>query len=184
MPTPHKTERLLLRAWRDSDRAPFAALNADPTVMEHFPKALTRDESDELADKIDASLNHDGHGLWAVEVLGGAPFIGFVGILSPHFEAHFTPCVEVGWRLAAEHWGKGYATEAAREAVRVGFDELQLAEIVSMTVPANRASRRVMEKLGMTHRAEDDFDHPRVPEGHPLRRHVLYRLRRPEAAHR
>ncbi|MEW5853868.1 MAG: GNAT family N-acetyltransferase [Myxococcota bacterium] len=173
-----ETERLILRTWRDDDRAPFAEMNADPLVMEHFPATLSRAESDAMVDRINAVFAQRGFGLWAVQVVGGASFVGFVGLLVPTFEAHFTPCVEVGWRLARAHQGLGYATEAARAAVRFGFQVLGLEEIVSMTVPRNVKSRHVMEKLGMTRRAADDFDHPRLPEGHPLRRHVLYRLRR------
>jgi ribosomal-protein-alanine N-acetyltransferase len=172
------TPRLRLRRWQACDREPFAALNADPRVMEHFPALLTRAESDALADRIEAHFAQHGYGLWAVEILGGAPFIGFVGLSYPRFEARFTPCVEIGWRLAAEHWGHGYATEAARAAVAYGFEALGLAEILSFTVPANVRSRRVMEKLGMRHDPAEDFDHPLLPPGHPLSRHVLYRLGR------
>jgi RimJ/RimL family protein N-acetyltransferase len=172
------TERLTLRQWRKSDKAPFAALNADPEVMEHFPAPLTRDQSDRFADQISAHIAEDGYGLWAVEPDGGPPFIGFVGLLPVQFEAHFTPAVEVGWRLARDQWGKGFATEAAVAAVRYGFDMAGLDEIVSMAVPANRRSTAVMERIGMTHDPSDDFDNPRFPPGHRLRRHVLYRIRR------
>lgn len=168
-----RTERLVLRQWRDSDREPWAALNADPLVLEFFPSTLTREESDHWL-----TVNHDrieqhGWGLWAVEVVGGPPFVGFVGLAVPDFDASFTPCVEVGWRLARDHWGKGYAPEAARAALDFGFDELELDQIVSFTAVGNAKSRRVMEKVGMTESLE--FDHPRLP-GHPLERHVLYRL--------
>jgi RimJ/RimL family protein N-acetyltransferase len=173
----HETERLILRPWRDEDLAPFAALNADPRVMEHFPSTLSGERSDHVAGLIRGFLEEHGYGLWAVEVKGGAPFVGFVGLSIPAFEAAFTPCVEVGWRLAAEAWGRGYATEAARESLRVGFEELALDEIVSFTTPRNRASIRVMEKIGMRRDPGGDFGHPRVPEDHPLHRHVLYRLR-------
>lgn len=172
------TERLRLRAWKESDLPAFAALNADPRVMEHFPTLLARAESDERAAKIIDHFNRHGFGLWAVEVAGGPDFIGFVGLNVPTYQAHFTPCVEIGWRLAYDHWHKGYATEGARAAVAFAFDELQLDEIVSMTVPANRRSRAVMERLGMCWSPDDDFEHPVLPEGHPLRRHVLYRLRK------
>jgi RimJ/RimL family protein N-acetyltransferase len=172
------TQRLLLRHWRPADREPFAAMNADPRVMEHFPATLSRDESDARADRIEAHFEQHGFGLWAVEVLGVSPFAGFVGISVPCLEAHFTPCVEIGWRLAADYWGRGYATEGARAALAFGFSVLGLEEIVSYTVPANLRSRRVMEKLGMTHQASDDFDHPLLPAGHRLSRHVLYRLAR------
>jgi RimJ/RimL family protein N-acetyltransferase len=175
-----RTERLILRRWRDDDRAPFAVMNADPVAMEHFPQTYDRRESDAIVDRFDDHFDTHGFGFWAVEVPGVAPFIGFVGLSTPSFDAHFTPAVEVGWRLAREHWGRGYATEAARAAVSVGFDDHDLREIVSFTVPANFRSRRVMERIGMTHDPVDDFDHPRLPEGHVLRRHVLYRLRRPD----
>lgn len=173
-----RTARLLLRPWRDDDLAPFAALNADPRVMEHFPSTLSRSDSDALAGRIRGSFGEDGLGFWAVEVPGVAPFIGFTGLAHPSFVAPFTPCVEVGWRLAAAHWGRGYATEAAEAAVGAGFGALGLGEIVAFTAPVNVRSRRVMEKLGMQRDLAGDFDHPRVPDGHPLRRHVLYRLGR------
>lgn len=171
-----RTERLLLRAWRDSDRVPFAELNADPVVMEHFPSTLDRATSDAMVDRILDRWAAGRPSLWAVEVPGGAEFIGFVGLLEPSFVAAFTPCVEIGWRLAAPSWGRGYAPEAARAALTHGFDTLGADEIVSFTAPANANSRRVMEKLGMHHDPADDFDHPNLPEGDPLRRHVLYRL--------
>jgi len=172
-----RSERLLLRQWRGSDLEVFAALNADPAVMEHFPGVLSRDASDALAEGQRRVIDERGWGLWAVEVVGGAPFVGFVGLAMPRFDAHFTPAVEVGWRLAREHWGRGYATEAATAALGFGFDELGLEEIVSFTTVANDRSRRVMERLGMTHDAADDFEHPALPAGHPLRPHVLYRIR-------
>jgi ribosomal-protein-alanine N-acetyltransferase len=173
-----RTDRLLLRPWADEDREPFAAMNAVPEVMEHFPSVLTRAESDATVERIQKHFDERGFGVWAIEVPGEDAFVGFVGLMVPAFEAHFTPCVEVGWRLSRAHWGKGYATEGARAALRQGFEELGLTEIVSMTVLANVRSRRVMEKLDMQRDPEDDFDHPRVAEGSPLRRHVLYRLRR------
>lgn len=176
------TPRLLLRPWRDGDLAPFAAMGTDPRVMEFLPKRLTRSESDALAARIRGHFDTHGYGLWAVEIPGSAEFIGFVGLSIPTFEAPFTPCVEIGWRLAADHWGQGYATEAAREALDFGFQRLGLAEIVSFTVPANRRSRAVMERLGMTYSRADDFDHPLLPEGHPLRRHVLYRIASPRGS--
>jgi RimJ/RimL family protein N-acetyltransferase len=179
-----RTTRLVMRRWREADREPFAALNADPVVMEHYPSTLDRAASDAAVDRIEAHFDEHGFGLWAVEVPGTAPFVGFVGLMTPSFEAHFTPAVEVGWRLGCEHWGHGYATEAAREAVRVGFETLGLREIVSYTVPANTRSRRVMERLGMSHDEADDFDHPNLPAGHRLQRHVLYRLPREPLATR
>jgi RimJ/RimL family protein N-acetyltransferase len=172
-----ETERLVLRRWRAEDREPFARMNCDAEVMEFFPAALTRAESDTLADRIEAHFEEHGFGGWAAEMRAEAVFIGFVGLAVPRFEAHFTPCVEIGWRLAREHWGKGLATEGARAAMRYAFAELGLAELVSFAVPGNVRSRRVMEKLGMTHDVRDDFEHPGLPEGHRLRRHVLYRVR-------
>lgn len=144
--------------------------------MEHLPAALSRAESDALVVRIEAHFDRHGFGAWAVEIPNVTQFAGFLGLTVPRFEAHFTPCVEIGWRLDEEHWGHGYATEGARAVATFGFDALHLQEIVSFTVPANTRSRRVMEKLGMTHSAEDDFDHPAFPEGHRLRRHVLHRL--------
>lgn len=172
------TERLRLRPWRAEDLEPFAALNADPRVMEHLPKPLDRAESDALAARIRDHFDRHGFGLWAVEVPGEVAFAGFVGLLVPRFDAHFTPCVEIGWRLAHAQWGRGFATEAARAALGFAFGPLGLGEVVSFTVPANHRSRRVMERIGMTRSPADDFDHPLLPEGHPLRRHVLYRCRR------
>jgi RimJ/RimL family protein N-acetyltransferase len=148
--------------------------------MEHFPALLTREESDAMVGRIDAHLAAHGFTFWAVEVPGAVPFVGFVGLVVPKFEAHFTPCVEVGWRLAREHWGKGYAVEAAEVALRAAFGPLGLHEVVSLTVPTNARSRRVMERLGMRRSPADDFDHPNLAEGHPLRRHVLYRIAREE----
>jgi ribosomal-protein-alanine N-acetyltransferase len=172
------TARLRLRQWREEDLAPFAALNADPQVMEFFPKVLTRAESDAVAGRIRDHFARHGFGLWAVEVPGAADFVGFVGLAVPSFEAHFTPCVEIGWRLAREHWGHGYATEAATAALAFGFVDRALEEIVAFTVPANIPSRRVMGRLGMRRLPADDFEHPAIADGHPLRSHVLYRLRR------
>jgi RimJ/RimL family protein N-acetyltransferase len=172
------TPRLLLRRWRQADREPFATLNADPVVMEHFPAPLRREESDALADRIESGFEERGWGLWAVEVPGAAAFVGFVGLNPATFDAPFTPAVEVGWRLAREHWGHRYATEGARAALRFGFDELAVDEIVSFTTHGNTRSRRVMERLGMRRDPADDFDNPNVPPGDPLRLHVLYRLDR------
>lgn len=175
LPQELRTERLVLRRWREEDRVPFAAMNADPRVMEHFPGALSREESDVAVERIAAHFEERGFGLWAVEIVGREPFAGFIGLCAPRFEAAFTPCVEVGWRLATDCWGQGFATEGARAALEFGFNELALSEILSFTVPANIRSRRVMEKIGMTHDPDDDFDHPLLAAGHPLRRHVLYR---------
>jgi RimJ/RimL family protein N-acetyltransferase len=176
---PHElaTRRLRMRQWRDSDREPFAALNADPEVMRHFPGTLPALASDAMAADLRARIAEQGWGLWAVEVAGGEPFIGFVGLSRARFDAHFAPAVEVGWRLVRPSWGHGYATEAARAALAFGFERLELDQIVSFTTAGNARSRRVMERLRMSREPTDDFDHPAVAPG-PLRRHVLYRLRR------
>jgi RimJ/RimL family protein N-acetyltransferase len=166
--------RVLLRQWRDDDRESYAAINADPEVMRYFPSTMSREESDGFIDWASGLITERGWGLWAVEVVGGPPFVGVVGLN----ETRYVPgAVEVSWKLAREHWGHGYATEAAREALRFGFERLGLHEIVAMTVPANKPSLRVMERLGMTHDPDDDFDRPGMPP--ELTRHVLYRLRRP-----
>ena len=173
-----RTDRLLLRRWREEDLARFAALNADPVVMEHFPATLTRAQSDALVARFEARFDELGYGLWAVEVPGTTPFVGFVGLLVADFEAHFTPAVEIGWRLDRHWWGRGYATEAGTAALAFGFGPGGLDEIVSMTATTNLPSIAVMRRLGMSRDPADDFDHPRVAEGSPLRRHVLYRLTR------
>jgi ribosomal-protein-alanine N-acetyltransferase len=170
-----RTERLLLRPWREEDREPFAALNADPEVMAHFPAPLSRKESDALIDRHQAGLEAGEPGVHAAEVLATGEFLGFIGLAVPRFEADFTPCVEVGWRLARAAWGHGYATEGARAAVAYGFEELGLPEIVSFTAVGNARSRAVMERLGMAY--DRTFEHPNLEPGHPLRPHVLYRLR-------
>ncbi len=172
-----ETARLRLRNWQPSDREPFAQINADPRVMEFFPKRLTREESDAMIDRIEDHFRSKGFGLYAAELRDDGRFIGYIGLHTPTFEAHFTPCVEIGWRLASDVWGQGLATEGARAVVRHAFEKLKLNEIVSFTVPANQRSVRVMDKIGMTRDAADDFEHPSLPAGHPLRRHVLYRLR-------
>lgn len=170
------SDRLRLRRWREEDRAAFAAMNADARVMEFFASTLSRAESDDLVDRIEAHFGRLGFGLWAVEVPGVAPFIGFAGLAVARFSAPFTPCVEVGWRLAFAHWRQGYATEAAHLALAHGFGALALPEILSFTSAANRRSRAVMERLGMRRDPAEDFDYPSLPEGHALRPHVLYRL--------
>lgn len=170
------TPRLLLRPWRQSDRAPFAAINADPVVMEFFPSVLDVTQTEAMVDRIEAHFAKHSFGLWAVEIPTVTESAGFVGLCYPRFTASFTPCVEIGWRLGRKYWEQGYATEGARVALQYGFDVLGLAEILSFTSPLNQRSRRVMEKLGMKHDPSDDFDHPLVPEGHVLRRHVLYRV--------
>ncbi len=170
------TERLILRELRTSDLGVLVRMNADPQAMEYFPGILSREETDAMAGRVREHWKKHGFGWWAVERREDGEFLGLTGLSHPRFEAHFTPCVEIGWRLAAPYWGKGYATEAATTALRLGFERLGLDEIVSFTVPQNRRSRRVMEKLGMSRSEADDFDHPNVPEHHPLRRHVLYRI--------
>ncbi len=173
-----ETDRLRLRDWADDDAAPFAALNADPRVMEFFAAPLSRAESDALLARIRAGLARNTFGLYAAEEKATGSLLGFVGLAPVEFEAPFAPAIEIGWRLAREAWGSGYATEGARAVVAHAFGPLGLTELVSFTAEWNRPSRRVMEKLGMTHDPAEDFDHPRLPEGHKLRRHVLYRLRR------
>jgi len=173
------TERLILRRWRAEDHEPFVLMNSDPEVMEYYPARLSRAETGASIGRIEGHFSQHGFGLWAAELRVPGEFVGYIGLAVPRFEAHFTPCVEIGWRLRRDHWGKGLATEGARVAARFGFEEIGLDEIVSFTVPANVRSRRVMEKLGMAHDPADDFDHPLLDEGHPMRRHVLYRLKNP-----
>ena len=174
-----ETARLWLRQWRESDREPFAALNADPEVMEYFPALLDREASDRAIDICQSQFAERGWGLWAAEVRDTGQFIGFVGLNIPRYELPFSPCVEVGWRLARRYWSQGFATEAAHGALRVGFGTLKLAEIVSFTALANLRSRAVMERIGMRS-AQQEFEHPAVPENHPLRLHCLYRITRHE----
>ena len=172
-----ETSRLLLRRWRSSDRGPFAKINSDPKVMEFFPAPLTGPQSDALVAKIEHHFQKHGFGVYAAELKSDGGFIGFIGLNVPSFNAHFTPCVEIGWRLSSDFWNQGFATEGAQAVIDSARHGLHLKEVVSFTVPGNVRSRRVMEKLGMTHDQNDDFDHPELPPGHPLRRHVLYRLR-------
>ena len=172
-----RTARLLLRPWRDADVAAFTELSADPAVMEFLRPFPDRAACAAWVARAKAHWAEHGFGQWVVEIPGEASFIGVVGLATVSYDAHFTPAVEVAWRLASAYWGSGYASEAAHASIRYGFDPLGLAEIVATTVPANLRSRRVMERLGMTRTPEDDFDHPNVPEG-PLKRCVLYRLRR------
>jgi ribosomal-protein-alanine N-acetyltransferase len=178
-PRQWRSERLLLRPFRDADLEPFARLNADPDVMEHFPAPLSRSESDALAGRLRAEFNAQRYGVFALELPGSVPFLGFTGLGVPTFESHFTPCVEIGWRLAREHWGKGYAFEAARAALRLAFVHLRLPQVVAFTAVQNVRSRKLMERLGMRRNPSEDFDHPGLPAGHPLQRHVLYRVDAP-----
>jgi RimJ/RimL family protein N-acetyltransferase len=176
-PAELRTDRLLLRRWGDQDREPFAALNADAEVMRNMPSLLSRQQSDDFVDRIEARFAERGFGLWAVDA-PGLGFIGFVGLWWAAFPAPFAPAMEVGWRLGREAWGHGYATEAAREGLRYGFETVGLDEIVSFTVPQNERSWRVMERIGLVRDPSGDFDHPRVdPIAYPrLVRHVLYGL--------
>lgn len=174
------TDRLILRPWQEADLEPFARLNADPKVREYFPGLLSREESDYSVKVMSDHIDRCSWGFWAVSLLQTGEFIGFIGLQEVPFSAHFTKdtAVEIGWRLAFEYWGKGYATEGARAALHYGFTTVNLKEIVSFTAVQNMRSRHVMEKIGMHHDPKDDFDHPKLPAGHPLRRHVLYRLQR------
>jgi RimJ/RimL family protein N-acetyltransferase len=174
------TDRLILRRWQESDLVPFATLNSDPRVMEFFPQLLSRAESDALVDRINEHFARHGFGLYAAELTATHEFIGYIGLAVATFAAPFTPRVEIGWRLTTEHWGQGLATEGARAIVNHAFGVLELESIVSFTVPHNMRSRRVMEKIGMTHNPIEDFDHPALPVGHALQRHVLYRLGKEE----
>jgi RimJ/RimL family protein N-acetyltransferase len=172
------TRRTRLRDWKDSDLPAWCAMNANPEGRRHFASVQTEEEALEEAGRARALLRQRGWGFWALQIAGVTPFAGVVGLLVPGFGSHFEPAVEIGWRLAPEAWGRGYATEAAAAAAQFAFDVLEQDEIVAITVPGNTPSRRVMERLGMRHDAAGDFDHPDVPEGHPMKRHVLYRLDR------
>lgn len=173
-----ETSRLILREWSDTDVAPFAKLNADPRVMQHFPSTLSYEESAQMVARIKRHFEVHGFGLWAVEVKEQQQFAGFIGLSIPQFSASFTPCVEIGWRLDASFWNQGYASEGARAALEFGFTECQLEEIYSFTVPANVASIRVMKKIGMSYRGQ--FAHPALAEDDPLKTHVLYRITKME----
>ncbi|VHO04206.1 GNAT family N-acetyltransferase [Candidatus Rhabdochlamydia sp. T3358] len=171
-----QTERLILRPWKKEDLACLQSLNQDPRVMEYFPSLKSYKESLEEYNRIVEDFKKEGFGLWAVSIIGGADFIGFIGLHRVKFTAHFTPAVEIAWRLMADYWGKGYATEGAIACLKYGFETLNLNEIVSFTTTTNKRSIAVMERIGMSRDPKDDFDHPKLAEGHPLRRHVLYRL--------
>lgn len=173
-----ETARLCLRDWQDTDTEAFIQMNQNPLVMEFFPKCLTREESLEFINRQKANLMRDGFGFWATEIKATGEFIGFISLSRPSFAAHFTPCIEIGWRLAAKHWGQGYATEGAETALKYGFKKCGLEEIVAFTVPANLRSKRVMEKIGMTHNPQDDFLHPALSKDHPLAKHVLYHCKK------
>lgn len=173
-----ETKRLILRDWRESDHELFFRLNSDSEVMEHFPKVLSRQESDESVERMKKHINDHGYGLWAMELKDSGLFVGTTGIFNTNFESHFTPCHEVGWRLDKAHWGKGYAPEAAQASIAFGFNNLNLDEVVAITAVQNKNSRRVMEKLGMIHNPKDDFDHPKVPADSHVLRHVLYKVKK------
>ena len=169
--------RLMLRPWREADLEPLYGINGDPESMRHFPSVMTRAQSDAWAERMQTHIEAHGWGFWVVEEIGGAPFVGVVGLMNIPWEAPFTPAVEIGWRIAPAHRRRGYAEEAARMALSFGFGTLGLKEIVAFTVPGNLPSWRLMERLGM--RPDGEFDHPRLPADHPLRRHLLYRLSAP-----
>lgn len=170
------TERLVLRQWQDSDNAPFARMNADADVMQWFANPLTPEESAMMVQRLSTMINHFGWGVWALEVPGVADFIGFVGLALTVMPVPFSPFIEVGWRLDKAHWGNGYAPEGARASLAYAFDTLKQREVVSMTTVGNLKSRRVMDKIGLHRDEADDFDLPRLPIGHPIRPHVLYRI--------
>jgi len=171
-----RTERLLLRRWCRSDREPFAAINADPAVMELYPATLSRARSDALIERFEACFVERGYGLWAVEIVGERPLAGYVGLFPVEIDAPFAPAVELGWRLARDCWGRGIAAEAARASIRFAFERLSLAALVAYTAAVNTRSRQLMERLGMTHDPREDFAHPGLPAAHSLAPHVLYRL--------
>jgi RimJ/RimL family protein N-acetyltransferase len=175
-----RTERLLLRRWRDSDREPFFLINSDPRVMEFYPKPFTRNESDDVMDRYETSFNENGFGRFAVERCSDAVFLGMAGILTATHPARQETFIDIGWRLSSDYWGHGFATEAARTIVRHAFEDLNLDALVALAAAANVRSVRVMQKLGMAHNPSDDFDEPQFPIGHPARHHVLYRLQRKE----
>lgn len=171
-----ETPRLVLRRFIDDDRAAFAEMNADPEVREFFPGTLSRAECDAMIDRINDGIDRNGYSFWCAALRSTNRCIGFIGVTAPNFEADFTPCIEIGWRLARDTWGQGLATEGARASLAFAFDKLGLADVVAFTVPDNRRSRAVMERIGM--RYERDFLHPKVAPGHRLERHVLYRITR------
>jgi RimJ/RimL family protein N-acetyltransferase len=172
-----QTKRLILREWLDSDIPPFIKMGADPRVMEFFPDLLDEEGSRSYVEKCRKHFAENGFGKFAIELRENGEFIGCLGLVKVPFESHFTPAVEIGWRLASQHFSKGYATEGAREVLRFAFEDLHLKEVVSFTVPENKPSRNVMEKIGMTHDEKDDFLHPKIPQNHKFSRHVLYRIK-------
>lgn len=181
-PTELRTQRLILRQWQEKDRLPFAEINADPEVMEHYPACLNKTESDTLMDRISNHIAENGWGLWALEIIDTHEFIGYTGLNIVTYETHFTPAIEIGWRLAKSYWGKGFAFEAATAAMNYAFEVLKLEEVVSFTIPKNQRSERLMQRLGMRRDIAGNFDHPNLPENHPMRPHILYRLSNPQFA--
>lgn len=175
-----KTKRLILCPWRESDLEPFAKMNADPKVMKYFPSVLSKEESNQTVKKMESKIKETGYGFLAVSLLDTAEFIGFIGLNSidnSNWPVHFSPAIEIGWRLAVPYWGKGYATEGAIACLKYGFESLNLKEIVSFTAEKNKPSRAVMERIGMHYDPKGDFDHPKLLEKHPLKKCVLYRLK-------
>lgn len=171
--------RVLLRPWKPEDAEAFSQLNADPEVMHYFPSILNRSESNAILKKMQIHFDKHGFGFWAAEHRVTGDFLGFIGLNIPNFEAHFTPCVEIGWRLPRRYWNQGLASEGALLCLEFAFKNLKLEEVVAFTSSQNTASRRVMEKIGMHHNPKDDFEHPQLTPGHPLRAHVLYRITNP-----
>ena len=168
-----KTNRLMLRQWQKSDRKPFAQLNADPAVMKYYPNTLNREQSDAMFDKLSNIIVRQGWGFWAVELLDEEQFIGFVGLHKPDYNLPVSPCTEVGWRLAKEYWGNGYATEAANAALNFAFTQLDLSEVYSFTSIINQRSERLMQRLGLIN-THNNFNHPMILNNLRLREHVLY----------
>lgn len=164
-----------MRGWSDEDVHSWAEMNADPRVMEHFVSTIPRDQSYESAARLRREVEENGYGWFVLERKERPGFAGVLALCDVRWEAPFEPKREIGWRLPLASWGAGRATEAARALLEYAFTDLKWSEVVAFTAARNRRSRRVMEKLGMTHDSSEDFDHPRVPEGHPIRRHVLYR---------
>ncbi len=178
-----QTDRIILRQWEEKDLEPFAQLNADPRVMEYFPKLLTREESDDIVRRLKGHIEKYGWGFWAASLISTGELVGLIGMQHVGFNAPFTPAVEIGWRLAQKYWGQGYAPEGAIACLQYAFNTLELDQVVAFTFEGNLRSRRVMEKIGMHHNAKDDFNHPQVLPNHPLMRHVLYRIYQQEYLH-
>lgn len=174
-----ETQRLRLRRWKKEDRIDFARINADPIVMQYYPNVLSTVESNAMADRIESLFTAKGWGFWAVEHINDQRFIGFVGLHEPNYKLPVTPCVEIGWRLAKEYWGYGYATEAASACLAVAFETLDLPQVYSFASVTNKKSQAVMQRLGMVN-TQINFEHPMIPDNHPLREHVLYKIDKQE----